>query len=82
MSDLNSKMPFTSNESSANYTGETSAVNLNVSYATGDIAWVMISTALVLLMIPGVGYVSKYQEYAIVSAKLILYSCSGFSTRG
>ncbi|RKF71304.1 Ammonium transporter 1 [Golovinomyces cichoracearum] len=56
MSDLNSKMPLTSNESSVNYSGETSAVNLNVSYATGDIAWVMISTALVLLMIPGVGF--------------------------
>ena len=30
--------------------------NLNIYYETGDIAWMMTSTALVLLMIPGVGF--------------------------
>ena len=29
--------------------------NLNVFYESGDIAWMITSTALVLLMIPGVG---------------------------
>lgn len=29
--------------------------DLNVYYQAGDIAWMLISTALVLLMIPGVG---------------------------
>ena len=29
--------------------------NLNVFYQSGDIAWMITSTALVLLMIPGVG---------------------------
>ena len=30
--------------------------NLNVYYESGDIAWMLTSTALVLLMIPGVGF--------------------------
>lgn len=30
---------------------------IDVQYNAGDIAWVLTSTALVLLMIPGVGYV-------------------------
>src|ERR1700761_5702908 len=30
--------------------------DLNVFYQSGDIAWVLASTALVLLMIPGVGF--------------------------
>lgn len=30
--------------------------NLNVFYESGDIAWMITSTALVLLMIPGVGF--------------------------
>ncbi|TQS34285.1 hypothetical protein Golomagni_05338 [Golovinomyces magnicellulatus] len=59
-------MPIISTESSTNFTGDSLAVNLNVSYDAGDIAWVMMSTALVLLMIPGVGYVSKYQDNASV----------------
>jgi len=29
--------------------------NLNIWYQTGDIGWMITSTALVLLMIPGVG---------------------------
>lgn len=29
--------------------------NLNLFYQSGDIAWMITSTALVLLMIPGVG---------------------------
>lgn len=29
--------------------------NLNIYYQSGDIAWMITSTALVLLMIPGVG---------------------------
>lgn len=31
--------------------------NLNVYYNAGDIAWMITATALVLLMIPGVGYI-------------------------
>ncbi|CAG8908329.1 unnamed protein product [Penicillium egyptiacum] len=30
--------------------------DLNIFYSSGDIAWVIVSTALVLLMIPGVGF--------------------------
>lgn len=30
--------------------------NLNLYYESGDIAWMLMSTALVLLMIPGVGF--------------------------
>jgi len=34
--------------------------NLNVFYESGDIAWMITSTALVLLMIPGVGLARRY----------------------
>jgi Amt family ammonium transporter len=37
--------------------GNSLTENLNVYYQAGDIAWMLTSTALVLLMIPGVGYV-------------------------
>lgn len=37
--------------------GDSLTTDLNVFYNAGDIAWVLTSTALVLLMIPGVGYV-------------------------
>jgi hypothetical protein len=30
--------------------------NLNLWYTTGDMAWILASTALVWLMIPGVGF--------------------------
>jgi ammonium transporter, Amt family len=30
--------------------------NINLWYTTGDVAWVLASTALVWLMIPGVGF--------------------------
>lgn len=36
--------------------GDSSLYNLNVFYNPGDIAWMITSTALVLLMIPGVGF--------------------------
>ncbi|PGH11087.1 hypothetical protein AJ80_07275 [Polytolypa hystricis UAMH7299] len=36
--------------------GDSMEVDLNVFYNAADIAWVLISTALVLLMIPGVGF--------------------------
>ncbi|KAF2745560.1 ammonium transporter-like protein [Sporormia fimetaria CBS 119925] len=36
--------------------GDSMLYNLNVFYNPGDIAWVVTSTALVLLMIPGVGF--------------------------
>ena len=35
--------------------GDSLMDNLNVYYESGDIAWIITSTALVLLMIPGVG---------------------------
>ena len=35
--------------------GNSLTQNLNVFYESGDIAWMLASTALVLLMIPGVG---------------------------
>lgn len=36
--------------------GDSLTMDLNERYETGDIAWVLTSTALVLLMIPGVGF--------------------------
>ncbi|KAI9857232.1 MAG: ammonium transporter Amt1 [Vezdaea acicularis] len=36
--------------------GDSLTQNLNVFYDAGDIAWMLASTALVLLMIPGVGF--------------------------
>ncbi|KAL5002722.1 ammonium transporter AmtB-like domain-containing protein [Aspergillus recurvatus] len=36
--------------------GDSLAEDLNIYYSSGDIAWVITSTALVLLMIPGVGF--------------------------
>jgi Amt family ammonium transporter len=36
--------------------GDSLSQNLNVFYESGDIAWMITSTALVLLMIPGVGF--------------------------
>ena len=35
--------------------GDSRLYDLNVFYESGDIAWMLVSTALVLLMIPGVG---------------------------
>lgn len=39
--------------------GDSLTENLNVYYNAGDIAWMITSTALVLLMIPGVGYENR-----------------------
>jgi ammonium transporter, Amt family len=36
--------------------GDSLTQDLNVFYQTGDIAWMITATALVLLMIPGVGF--------------------------
>ncbi|KAA8652029.1 hypothetical protein EYZ11_009411 [Aspergillus tanneri] len=36
--------------------GDSMTQDLNIFYSSGDIAWVIVSTALVLLMIPGVGF--------------------------
>ena len=36
--------------------GDSLTENLNVFYESGDIAWMITATALVLLMIPGVGF--------------------------
>lgn len=35
--------------------GDSLTEDLNIWYETGDIAWMITATALVLLMIPGVG---------------------------
>jgi len=35
---------------------EVETFNVNLWYTTGDVAWVLASTALVWLMIPGVGF--------------------------
>ena len=37
--------------------GNSLTQDLNIYYESGDIAWLLASTALVLLMIPGVGWV-------------------------
>lgn len=40
--------------------GDSLTEDLNLFYNAGDIAWMITATALVLLMIPGVGYVHMY----------------------
>ncbi|WPG99611.1 ammonium transporter-like protein [Acrodontium crateriforme] len=44
------------NETGSATGGDPLLENLNVYYESGDIAWMLTSTALVLLMIPGVGF--------------------------
>lgn len=44
------------NGSNAQTGGDSLTENLNIWYQAGDMAWVVVSTALVLLMIPGVGF--------------------------
>lgn len=39
--------------------GDSLSEDLNLFYNAGDIAWMITATALVLLMIPGVGYDSR-----------------------
>lgn len=36
--------------------GDSLRSNINVFYESGDIAWLLTSTALVLLMVPGIGF--------------------------
>ena len=46
--------------------GDSLTQDLNIFYNAGDIAWMITATALVLLMIPGVGYVilgSHFEPY-------------------
>jgi ammonium transporter, Amt family len=47
-------IPYDPNNTDANG-GNSLIEDLNVYYESGDIAWMLTSTALVLLMIPGVG---------------------------
>lgn len=45
--------------------GNSVTQNLNIYYESGDIAWLLASTALVLLMIPGVGYVWRASSCSV-----------------
>jgi ammonium transporter, Amt family len=47
-------IPYPSNSGDANG-GDSLTQDLNVYYESGNIAWILVATALVLLMIPGVG---------------------------
>lgn len=47
-------IPYDRNNSDPNG-GDSLTQDLNVYYQSGDIAWMLTATALVLLMIPGVG---------------------------
>lgn len=49
-------VPLDPYNSTAPTGGDSLNQNLNVFYESGDIAWLLTSTALVLLMIPGVGF--------------------------
>ncbi|KAI7251243.1 ammonium transporter-like protein [Hortaea werneckii] len=50
-------VPYYEYNNTGNPTGGNSLTeNLNIYYESGDIAWLITSTALVLLMIPGVGF--------------------------
>ncbi|KAE8144958.1 ammonium transporter AmtB-like domain-containing protein [Aspergillus avenaceus] len=48
--------PVAYNGSATGTGGDSLTEDLNIYYSPGDIAWVIVSTALVLLMIPGVGF--------------------------
>ncbi|KAE8158233.1 ammonium transporter AmtB-like domain-containing protein [Aspergillus tamarii] len=48
--------PVAYNGSATGTGGDSLTEDLNIYYSSGDIAWVIVSTALVLLMIPGVGF--------------------------
>jgi ammonium transporter, Amt family len=47
-------LPFDPNNPDLNG-GDSRTQDLNLYYQSGDIAWMLTATALVLLMIPGVG---------------------------
>ncbi|KAK5717758.1 ammonium transporter Amt1 [Elasticomyces elasticus] len=49
-------VPYVAYNGSKPTGGDSLTENLNVYYESGDIAWMIMSTALVLLMIPGVGF--------------------------
>ncbi|KAL1955132.1 hypothetical protein VTO42DRAFT_8996 [Malbranchea cinnamomea] len=53
LEDPNVLVPYNGTEPTG---GDSMKVDLNIYYNAGDIAWILISTALVLLMIPGVGF--------------------------
>jgi ammonium transporter, Amt family len=52
---LNSTVPIPFDAHDDPNGGNSLTQNLNVYYRNGDIAWMLTATALVLLMIPGVG---------------------------
>lgn len=49
-------IPYVPYNGTAPTGGDSLSQNLNIYYQTGDIAWMITCTALVLLMIPGVGF--------------------------
>ncbi|KAK5697827.1 ammonium transporter Amt1 [Elasticomyces elasticus] len=49
-------VPYVAYNGSGPTGGDSLHENLNIYYESGDIAWMITSTALVLLMIPGVGF--------------------------
>jgi hypothetical protein len=53
--------------------GDSLTEDLNVYYESGDIAWMITATALVLLMIPGVGYVhSLHLIFKLIDTQFLL----------
>lgn len=57
-----SSYPVPYNGSSSGTGGDSLTEDLNIYYNAGDIAWMITSTALVLLMIPGVGYAFRLER--------------------
>ncbi|OQO05037.1 hypothetical protein B0A48_08057 [Cryoendolithus antarcticus] len=55
--------------------GDSLTEDLNVFYQSGDIAWILTSTALVLLMIPGVGFFYSGLARRKSALSLIWLSC-------
>ena len=71
-------VPLVPYNGTASTGGDSLTENLNVYYQSGDIAWMITSTALVLLMIPGVGFF--YSGLARRKSALSLISLSILAT--
>ncbi|KAK1525630.1 ammonium transporter [Colletotrichum costaricense] len=72
-------IPYNGTEGEADAGYSAGVTDLNVFYESGDLAWIMVCSALVLLMIPGVGffYSGLARRKSALSLILISMICVG-----